>query len=514
MSQPTTQADKQEFGFLRSLFFPIYTFELKKFLPMAFMMLFILFNYTVLRNIKDSLVINAKGSDAEIISFLKLWGTTPSAVLFMLYYSKLTNLFNKKKVFTLCIVPFLVFFGAFAFVIYPNVDILHPSAETISSLQESYPRLKWFIAMGGNWSYTLFYILAELWGSVMLSLLFWQFANDIVKKEEAKRFYPLFGFVGNFGLVLSGNAVKYFTSAAATQTTFSDPWQFTLVYLMSAILVSGVIILALYGTTNKIVAQEEAKAPAPKKKKPKLSLGESFRYLISSPHLLFIALLVFSYGVTMNFMDVFWKGQVKILTAGDPNAYAAYMGKFAESTGLIALPLMLMGGQILRRFSWLTAASIVPTIMLITGGIFLSLIIWGTMTDPAATVLTFGGFDYSIVMLAVTIGLWQNSAVKASKYSLFDSTKEMAYIPLDEELKTKGKAAVDVVGGRSGKSGGALTFVVLQTLMPGMALTHLAPYIAGVFFVVMGLWFVAAFMLNRYLFKKEGVTEGAVPAAA
>ena len=30
-----------------------------------------------------------------------------------------------------------------------------------------------------NWSYSLFYIMSELWGSVGVSVLFWQMANEI-----------------------------------------------------------------------------------------------------------------------------------------------------------------------------------------------------------------------------------------------------------------------------------------------------------------------------------------------
>ncbi len=492
--------EKKEFSFWRGLLFPVHMNELKRFVPMAMMMLFILCNYTVLRNIKDALVVNARGSDAEIISFLKLWGTMPSAFLFMLFYSKISDLMSRERIFYLCLIPFLVFFGSFAFLIYPNVNFLHPNPELVASLKQAYPNFKWFIAIWGNWSYSVFYIMAELWGSVILSLLFWQFANDIVKKTQTKRFYPLFGMVANVGLIFAGTMVKYFSKV---QEGVVDPWQQTLSYLMPIVVVSGLIIGALFYYINRTVDAEKATEEvvvekSAKKKKPKLSLGESFKILFTSRHLLCIAAVVLAYGVSINYVDVIWKGQVKTYFAGDKNAFANYMGNFAITTGALAIPIMLIGGNILRYLSWRNAALITPAILLITGFGFFTLIMAGNFYgDVNATIFTFAGMQITFLGLGVQFGLFQNSITKATKYSLFDPTKEMAYIPLSKDFKTKGKAAVDVVGSRLGKSGGALTFFLIQTALPGVSLVQLIPILAVATIGILIMWISAVFSLSK-----------------
>jgi len=55
-----------------------------------------------------------------------------------------------------------------------------------------------------NWSFSLFYLFAELWGSVVLSVLFWGQANAIMNVTEAKKYYPLFGMSANVALLIAG----------------------------------------------------------------------------------------------------------------------------------------------------------------------------------------------------------------------------------------------------------------------------------------------------------------------
>ena len=68
-----------QFSTARRMFWPIHGDEIKKFLPLTFMMFFILFNYTILRNTKDTLVITASGP--EVIPFLKAVVILPFSIL-------------------------------------------------------------------------------------------------------------------------------------------------------------------------------------------------------------------------------------------------------------------------------------------------------------------------------------------------------------------------------------------------------------------------------------------------
>jgi hypothetical protein len=87
---------------------------LKKLLPLGAMLFFILFNYTILRDTKDVLVVCAPGGGAEIIPFLKTYVNLPSAIGFTFLYSYLCSQMSSEKVFYVLISSFLAFFGAFA----------------------------------------------------------------------------------------------------------------------------------------------------------------------------------------------------------------------------------------------------------------------------------------------------------------------------------------------------------------------------------------------------------------
>ena len=101
---------------------------------MGMMFFFILFNYNILRALKDGFVVPNIG--AESISFIKMYIVTPVALGFMLYYTHMYNSIAFDKIFYRMGLSFLAFFILFACA-YPLIDILHPNAQLIQKLINS-----------------------------------------------------------------------------------------------------------------------------------------------------------------------------------------------------------------------------------------------------------------------------------------------------------------------------------------------------------------------------------------
>ncbi len=501
-----TQIVDQEFSGWRKLLWPIHSYEVKKFLPMGIMMFCILFVYTVLRDTKDAILVNAPGAGAESLAFAKGIGVAASAILFMLLYTKAANLFNREGLFYVTAMPFLLFFGLYPYCIYPFVDSLHMSLDTIHSYQQAYPSIKWMIPLVGNWTYTLFYILSELWGSAIVSLLFWQFANGITPVKEARRFYGMFGFVGNFGLLLSGPTIIYIShSIHSLGLSRAESTGMMLQYLMAFVIIAGIILLSTFYWMNRYVLTDkryydpEAMGET-KKKKTKLSMIESFKYILQSPYLGLIAMLVLAYGVSINLFEGIWKGQVAIVYPTEVE-YNRVMGGLSTITGGMAVVLMLVGSNLLQRFSWRACALITPVVLITGSLLFFGVIYYNNSLLPEGMKIVDAikqeVISKELIVFAVVLGIFINAFVKAVKYSLFDPTKEMAYIPLDPELKVKGKAAIDVTGGRGGKSAGSYIQMGLLTMFSGSALYQLVPIIAPIAVGIVFLWMLSVFGLSK-----------------
>ncbi|MBN1914735.1 MAG: NTP/NDP exchange transporter [Parachlamydiales bacterium] len=484
------------FGKLRYYFWPIHSHEYKKFLPMFLIFFLIAFNYNILRAAKDTLIITAPASGAETIPFIKVWFILPSALFMTYIFTRLSNRFNREQVFYLMMTIFLCFFAIFTFFLYPYRDILHPHhfADTCAGLLPK--GLSGLIALFRNWTFTLFYVMSELWGTAILTVLFWGFANEVTTIGEAKRFYMLFNVGSNIAGIFAGEAAQklshqsYFSFISYGTTS----WEQSVLFLNLLIIAVGIAMSIIFRLLHtKVVYKENPDITNVLKLPPKMkmSLRQNFSYIAQSKYLICIAAIVVTYHIAMNLIEIVWKNQVKLLYP-NPSDYNAFMGQVMVLMGIIAaISALFVSGNLLRRFSWTLNALISPIIVLITGILFFIFLF-----TPHTTMIRFTTF-FGVTPLAMCVffGTLQNCFSRASKYTLFDSTKEMAFIPLAQDVQRKAKAAIDGVGSRVGKSGGSLIHQSLLLIFS--TLTMATPYVALLFVAVIMIWITSARSLGK-----------------
>ena len=99
------------------------------------------------------------------------------------------------------------------------------------------------------------------------------------------------------------------------------------------------------------------------------------------------------------------------------------------------------------------------------------------------------------LMMCALLGSMQNCLCRASKYTFFDATKEISFIPLSTESKLKGKAAIDGVGSRLGKSGGSVIHQGLLLIFATVSAS--TPYVAVILLGVVLVWVLAVVALGK-----------------
>lgn len=456
------------------------------------------FDYNVLKILKDTLVVTAKSSGAEVIPFIKVWVMFPSAILLTYLFTRLSNSLKRETVFYVLLSIFLGYFLFFIAFLYPARDLLHPhaAADMLEALLP--PGFKGMVAMFRNWTFTSFYVMAELWSNIILAMLFWGFANQVTRLGEAKRFYGLFGIGANLSGVFAGEASVWLSSKEFNSFLpfGSDAWEQSMVMLVGLVLVAGVASMGLFRWFNKVILTDERFYDASEERKKgdvrgKLSMRESFSYLLRSRYMICIAIIVVAYNLVINLVEVVWKHEMHELYP-NPSDYNLYMSHVTSIIGICAtFTALFISGNSIRKGGWTFTAMLTPAILLITSiGFFGFFFIKGEMAD--VIVQLFGATPLAIV---VFFGSAQNVLSRGAKYTVFDATKEMAFVPLSREDQLKGKPAVDGVCSRLGKSGGS---VIHQALLLSFAtFAASAPYVAGFLLAVIAIWIGAVKMLGK-----------------
>ena len=475
--------DGSTFTGLRAYFWPVYRHEIPKLFPLVIMLACVALSYSLLRPLKDTVVISAAG--AEIIPFIKFWGIFPAAVGSTILFSYVLNRFRKDVVFQGLLLFFCIFFGIFSLFVYPNRELFHPHSSA-DFLQSILPEgCRGLVAMYRFWTLTLFYIVAELWGTLILQVLVWGIANEVTTIAEAPRFYGTMTVASNIAAFLAGQIGAFVASGGYNPSLYfgNTAWEQSLIKQSLVICTLTVITMVTFPYMKRFLKEPDSleDGEGVPKKRQKMNFIESLVCISRSKYLLGIGVMVVGYNLVINLVEVLWKDRLHQLYPR-PEDFNIYNNNLTSVMSLISITGSVIMSRIVIRFGWTKTALLTPIVLLLTSGTFLGCL----LGEKALTPFIQEILGTTPLFLAITLGSVQNCFSKAAKYSVFDATKEMAFIPLDPDEKIKGKAAIDGLGSRMAKSVGSMIHQGLLLSLGSFACS--TPYVGAIVLAIIGVW--------------------------
>ena len=413
--------------------FPIKRHEWFLFGCMFLIVCLINVNFSVLRSMRNALVVADTGGSAAYIPYFELFGTFPASIGLTWCLSRLMRKCSFKVTFATTMCFFLTFFLVFAFWIYPNRDVLG-----LTKLQFA------------HWPDLVFYIMAELWKVALLSVVFWGFLNQNLAIDEAKRFYPPLLLGVSIGTIISG-PITVFCTSAFTWTHFplsTERWQHSLYLLTFSLVLSGLLTLLLFNVLHKRLRRKQE--PVEQKAREKLSLSSSIRYLAKSPYLSALLLIVVAEYVSYALGELIFLETLKSKYL-NPADYCKFMGNLSFWMGILtAISALFITPYLMQNFRWSRLALITPLFMVGVTLAFFFVVVFSKSLE-----------------LAILLGSIHFAFGRATKYTLFDAIKELAFIPLPQEGQMKGKLIIDGIGSRMGRGASSFLSIGLFLLMGG-----------------------------------------------
>lgn len=263
-----------------------------------------------------------------------------------------------------------------------------------------------------RWADFVLYVWKDVYIVVLIEI-FWTYANLIIQRKTARWLYGVFLVCGTLGSVTAELSIGFIAKAYGTASGLNAV---TVVLLLLAGLCWWASQRLPIGTT----VGAETKPP----------LTASFNLLAKNRYIGLLVGLVAASQIVITLVDFQFNEQIALLVP-DVDERTALVGRVYATINGSALLLQLCCGIVLRYVG--VGRTLLALPVVVGSTVMVGLLVPGFLLLAAAKV-----------------------GSKAFDYSLFRAAKEILYIPLSHDEKTRGKALVDILGYRTAKASASL----------------------------------------------------------
>ncbi|CAM0117225.1 Npt1/Npt2 family nucleotide transporter [Rhabdochlamydiaceae symbiont of Dictyostelium giganteum] len=438
--------------------------------------------YSLLKSARNTLAVVDLGKDASSIPFFELFGAMPASIIMVFILTYLLNRHSMLKVFWITLTGFLSFFILFATVLYPLI----PSIVHLLMHAQEIPGHLVLAHFAPQFFSMLFFSMAELWKIALLTVLFWSFVNAHLPVEEAKKMYAPLMLGASLGTMLSGPLIKLCT----LETFSAQSWSNSLTIMMALLTLTGVLAALLYTKLWYLLSETPSQVPSSLAPRDPLSVKGALEQCLKSPYLLLLGWITLADYIAYTFGEVIFLDILK-QKFPHPQDYFNYHGVLSFWNGLLtAVSALFITPYFMKHYRWVVSSLAMPLCLFVTQIPFF-LLLWLTPLESSLNLL-------------VTLGSLFYCLVRAAKYTLFDTSKEISFLLLPPLEKIQGKLIIDGICSRVGRAGASLMSLLLITLSGGVLASGMITGVIAMF--VNGASLISTVKLGRLVDQKTAAT--------
>lgn len=489
--------------------FPILPIERKRFTYFVVMFGIISFNYTFLRVYKDR-VVNSVLDNIETKNWLKLF-TFFATQIFVIVAQNISSKsdFNQAftKLTTIFMACLIINAALMGFSEYLQFHDLFTDSYfvcdqlSVRGLKFLYP---FCLIINQIW-YSLFYVLAEVIGSLMVSFCFMTYVNANTSEGQNKRFVKVLYFFSNLtsfcAAELSKKWNKYYK--------YRPKEEIDKYYYIFPCVVVGLYAFILFLKTK---LEKELRTPivvtgnAPKKagsKKAKIGFKDSFYLMFNSKLLLCMSALSLFYNISSNLFD---NSNAAAITAAasfrneDKSRYASGFKELDTKCNAILTAIIIISPLSLiidtQGIFWFSLAPLIIVFLSTFITLFFSTINLPITGNSIMWPLCLFEGHKRYPQAEAYFGTAIQIFIKVSKYAFYDIVKEAVSMKIEPDLRPIFKGVFDGSMSKFGKCLGSLYGILMSYINVCNDNRYYFPVTAAILFTFCANWYLAINYLN------------------